>query len=1079
MAYEYKKDDTFYDVESLSNVFTVAWWMPHKDVNAIILSYLDDDNIITGDHDLEYIRQYIYNIYPDLKARGVHIVFENIKYTGRINEFADKQNGRFAKLGMQSFAKRLGLACQNTFVNATVQQRHNSKQYPALYYPVKDTDPDYNPDAHGFRFGYNSTNYDVTILAQMLTAIEDDDYTKEYAEQIVRYKDDTVGGTEMITAQRLRNFNDELFEPKWKGQMSMRLANHPGDGEIKHFGDFQGNFKHAAWTLRKAWLLTGRYIDVSRLNEKLQKVGLKRLLGMLGLQIMESDKLSNNTHINNLEEMADLLAYNISDVVNLQLLFEHEVYQNAFNVRGSLLETFPQTVYDQKKGFNIKNDNGAREAQVDTGNYTNIRRNRLARDSTSAKFVEYAIAPYAPIKDIETVSFMYPSEQEAKKMGVTPTNVLEDTKNFFESTVTNDPNNQAHRDFMQVYDFYKNIEGRNFNASDTYEGHYSIVDDLGAEGLPHHLIPQARDYVNKLMQKFNTNLFYHYKDADGNIQRSSCLANFSIGGIHGAEVNVSLLKYDVTKYKQERDVNEYIQSQYSDALEAINGPTNIEYPEHLAVPERLQNKIKDDGTVKIRDFMKSGSTKKEATWRDVAPVQLFKQKKTKGKDGGWQVNDRYAYVSVGPSHHEDFASYYPLLLSRLSAFINPSYHGYYEDGAPADPYYEMFETRIAKKKESKDMSLTPAQRHAAHIEQDLRKLLINAASGAGDATFDNNIRVNNAVISMRIIGQLFAWRIGQAQTMAGARVPSTNTDGLYTMDISAEDNDRILEEISKDMYIEIEPERLDRFVSKDSNNRLEYADGKIEAASGGTLTSWGGPEPTQSLDHAAIIDHILARYLADERLDDPSVVEFDTEYAKSMFHDFLRENIQSGTPQNALRFFQWIVSSSTGTHRYNYAKITNKHTGEVTIKNLQLYNRIFLVKNDNSNIRQEMYLATRRAIKAPVWTKRHKEYDAGDRFKKDLWEHNPESLEILKANGLDVLAHNNDPSSEHYKDEATVQKIRSMPAEQHIEIYNKSIVDLTDEQAIKMLQVLDIDAYVQILSQAFKSWYNVPVPTSA
>lgn len=311
--------------------------------------------------------------------------------------------------------------------------------------------------------------------------------------------------------------------------------------------------------------------------------------------------------------------------------------------------------------------------------------------------------------------------------------------------------------------------------------------------------------------------------------------------------------------------------------------------------------------------------------------------------------------------------------------------------------------------------------------------------------------------------------------MAGARVPSTNTDGLYTMDISAEDNDRILDEISADMHIGIEPERLDRFVSKDSNNRLEFAEGEIQAASGGTLTSWGGPEPTQSLDHAAIIDHILARYLADPRLEDPSVVPFDREYAKSMFYDFLREHIQNGTPHTALRFFQWIVSSSTGTHRYNYAKITNKHTGESTIKNLQLYNRIFLVKNDNSNVRQELFLATRALIRGPEWDKRLKEYKAGDRLAKDMWVHNPESLEILKANGLDIVAHNQDASMEHYKDEAKVQKVRSMPAEQHVEIFNRSILDLTNEHAVQMLQALDIDAYVQILSQAFVSWYNEPV----
>lgn len=748
MAYEYSKDDMFYDVESLSNAFTVAWWLPHKDVNAIILSYLDDDNIIEDDQDLKYIENYIYDMYPKLKASGTQIVFENIANTGAINEFVGLNGNTHAVLGMQTFAKRLGLANSTTYLNAAVDQRgrsNGSLEYHPAYFPVKHTDPDYNPDHHGYRFGYNSTNYDLTILAFLLGDMHDQFFTAQMTNKPVEWHD-----LQPLTAKMLREFNDDLFTSDWKRQMSMRLAK-----DETGTGGQYGNFKNPAWILRKSWLLSGRYIDVSRLNEKLQKVGLKRLLGMLGLQIMESDKLSNNTVINNLEEMADLLAYNISDVVNLQGLFEHKVYQNAFNVRGTLLETYPQAVYAQKKGFDNSKPNDAIEAQVDTGNYMNIRRDRLARDSTSAKFVEYALAPYAPIKDIETVSFMYPSEQEAKKLGIPRTDILDDTKRFFETTVTGNPNDQAHKDFMQVYNFYDNIRGCNFNSSDKYASDYTEEAGYGrydTAPLPEHLEPKSRDYVNQLLQQYNTNLFYHYKDSEGNLQRSSCLANFSIGGIHGAEINVELLKHDIKKFNEEEAVQSYIESQYTDALEAINGPTYVKLPGHLPVPERLLNKIKTDdvgnATVKIRDFMKSGSTKKSATWRPVQEIQLFKKKKT----GSWEVNGRYAFVSVGPSHHEDFTSYYPLMLSRLSVFINPNYHGYDKDGDPADPYYEMFLTRLAKKTESKDMSLTAEQRNLAFIEQDSRKLLINAASGAGDATFDNNIRANNAVISMRIIG---------------------------------------------------------------------------------------------------------------------------------------------------------------------------------------------------------------------------------------------------------------------------------------------------------------------------------------
>lgn len=1052
MAYTYKPDDMFYDVESLENVFTVAWWVPAQ--NAVILSYLDDDKLIQSERDLDYIRDYIYNLHPRLKDAKTHIVFEDIGQTGCINEFTHI-TGTPATLGMQSFAKRLGLANEITYLNCAVERRHveaGGLQYDPAYFPVKQTDPDYDENRHGYRFGYNSTNYDVTILAELLGRLHDNHFMPGMANQPV------ISRGEPLKSRDLRRFNDELFEDVWRKNMPMRLANPPGE-----VTNGFGNFKTPSWILRKSWLLTGRYIDVARLNEKLQKVGLKRLLGMLGLQIMESEKLDGDTRLTSLEELADLLAYNISDVVNLQLLFEHKVYQNSFNVRGNLLETFPATVYAQQHGF----PEPGKQKQVDAGNYMNIRRDRLTRESTSAKFVEYAIAPYEPIKDIETVSFIYPSKMEAEKLGIEQTDILEDTKRFFEENVTSDPNDEAHQDFMQVYNFYNSIRGKNFNHSPAYNQHY------GFDGqLPEHLIPFRNDYISKtLMTTYNTNLFYFYKDPDGTVRRSSCLANFSVGGIHGAEVNMTAYLEDQADYWREKTVQEYVESLFPDATTAVNGGTYITLPDHLELPPRIEAKLKDPDarTIKVREFMKSGATKKSATWRDIPEVTLFKKDPSSGK---WGIHPRYAYVSVGESHHEDFTSYYPLLLSRLSVFINPGYHGYDEEGRPADPYYGLFLTRLKKKKESKDMSLPKEQRELAHIEQESRKLLINAASGAGDATFDNNIRVNNAVISMRIIGQLFAWRIGQAQTLAGARVPSTNTDGLYTMDIAAELNDQILETIAEDMHIGIEPERLDRFVSKDSNNRLEVYQGEVVSASGGTLSSWKGPQPTQSLDHAAIIDYALVKYLADERFDNPADVPFDASFARSILEDFIEEHRDK--PQAALKHFQWVLAGSSGTHRFPYVRMVNKQTGDVTIKNLQNYNRIFLIKDTDPVMRREMYLATKGVINESTWKKRYALYQKGELAASALWEHDEEALTILNENDFDLVKHNRTPGSPYEKHQARTQKIKTMPSEQAIGIYNGSIVDLDDATAHQMLDMLDLDAYLAITAHTFLSWSNLP-----
>jgi len=320
--------------------------------------------------------------------------------------------------------------------------------------------------------------------------------------------------------------------------------------------------------------------------------------------------------------------------------------------------------------------------------------------------------------------------------------------------------------------------------------------------------------------------------------------------------------------------------------------------------------------------------------------------------------------------------------------------------------------------------------------------------------------------------QLFAWRIGQAQTLQGARVPSTNTDGLYTMDISAEDNDRVLEETAKDMHIGIEPERLDRFVSKDSNNRLEIYQGEIVSAKGGTLNSWGGPEPTQSLDHAAIIDTALARYLADPAVDNPANHPFDEERARDAFKSVIQEFINNNDPQNALRFLQWIVSSSTGTHRYIYGVRTNKHTGDRQLVPMQHYNRIYLVKEEQDT-HFEIFLATRRAIKGPTWNKRQKEVDGGLRALPDMWENDDDARIILKQNGFDIDAYNNDPQHPHYMDEVVTQKVRQMPSGQNVHIENRAIVSMSNKEAYALLGRLDADAYITILGQTFESWSNL------
>lgn len=1000
--YKYKLMDNFYDVESLDNVFTSVEFYPAT--NAAIVSYIDDDNIISSHEARYYIEQVVREKNNNFTGS---IFWENLRANGSTDQ---------SFFGLKSFAKRKGLADSTTMLNVDIDERDGGKYgYPAEYYPVKQTDPDYDEDRHGITFGYNSTNYDLTMYAYLLSEI-DTSYWWDKSTNPQKFTN------AVPTAKELRQFNDELFDPSFKSNMASRLAL-----SIDHqTGQKQQNYRSTPWSMRKAWLLTNRYIDVSRLNEKQRKVALKRLLGMLGLQILESDKLENETHIENLEQMADLIAYNFSDVLNLQTLFEHEAYQQPFVLRNQLLLEYPETVYEKQKGAGPDNY----KAYDGPDKYKHVRKDRLTSDSTSAKFVEFVIAPYNKLTDKQVVSYMYPDPAICEKLSaekgykVEPTDVLEDSKEWFEKNVAK-PGTPAHDDFMQVYNFYAAIRGKNINISDKYR------EDYGEDDIVETI---NNDYVKKLMAEYNTNLFYF--DKDGN--RTTCLVNFSVGGAHGAEIKLDLYLEDLRAYKKANEELQAIKDMFDgDALTAINGETYIETPSG----ERC----------KIRQFMKSGSTKKKAAWRELKEPQLFKKDSASGI---YKVDKKYTYVSVGQSNHEDFTSYYPLLLCQLRSFVNPA------RGDGADPYYGIFERRVEMKHKAHNKDLPQEERSMADLIQTLMKLLLNAASGAGDATFDNNIRVNNAIVSMRIIGQLFAWRIGQAQALAGARVPSTNTDGLYTMNIGWDENNKILFDIADSMYIGIEPEPLDRFVTKDSNNRLEVYKGEIVSAKGGTLNSWNGPYPTQSLDHPAAIDNALAHYLA--YIDDPANKPFNKEYAKNMFANLVNEyGVKKNNPQEVLRFFQWILASSSGTNRYYYLEKINTITNESTIQNLQHYNRVFLTTQQGP-ILVKTWLATRGLVAEATVKKRMKDNEP-------VIQHNAYAKKILADNGYDV-----DNSGIKY-DEARTQKVKGMPLNQNVEVINSDILRMSHEDAWSLISRLDVNAYLYMFESTFlNSWSNDP-----
>ena len=132
--------------------------------------------------------------------------------------------------------------------------------------------------------------------------------------------------------------------------------------------------------------------------------------------------------------------------------------------------------------------------------------------------------------------------------------------------------------------------------------------------------------------------------------------------------------------------------------------------------------------------------------------------------------------------------------------------GVFYDGHGKDIYREIYEHRIAIKSKLKTIKFQSREWIETNIMQEGYKLILNSASGVLDGGFDTKVRANNKAVSMRIIGQLMTWIIAQALAIHGARVPSSNTDGIYVFDIDEELNKQIVDRELEKLLVQIDPE---------------------------------------------------------------------------------------------------------------------------------------------------------------------------------------------------------------------------------------------------------------------------------
>jgi hypothetical protein len=991
----------FYDIESLSNVFTLCNF--RQDENAVdVFALVDDRNLIASP---EFIKELATRIYDKN---------QNFNGTVRFYDLSTIQ-------GATELARLIGVS--NAYIT---NNPSNISDYDPSFRPVCDTDPNYDENVHPYLFGYNSYNYDTTMLAQYFdnTWVRHSERLNPHSKEPPQYS--TKVTFQPVTAKELRQFNNLLFTERFKKQMPQALTYElitvpTESGNMEFFPSNEQSYQDNRWKLRKSMLMTGRHIDVARLNEKQSKVGLKRLLGMLGHQILESDKLGTGVdRIATSDQFYDLVAYNVSDCVNLAELFHHPFYQGQFALKKGLLNTYPELIYEQRT-----------DAYAPDIRPEKVRRDRLTIDSSSAQFATKALCPYGHLTDLPTVSYVYPSDRkvaELKAQGknVHQVNVLEESKKFFYAKFKQ-PKLRA--EFDKIYNYYKEIEGKNFNASKNY------VEDYGHDGrLPMSLEPQKLSYIHKCPN----NMFYY--NADGT--PSTCFITFSTGGIHGAEYNKARYEADMKEYRKAKADMNYVQKAFPDPLTLRKAKT-------VTTPDGTEHKY--------TDFIKSGATAKkmEATpvnerhtfYRTIQAPVLFKPQ----DDGSTKINPKYVFTSAAITNHEDFTSYYPNMLRMMSAFWNA--------GLGTDRYGEIFDNKQKYGKLMKDKSLSTEERNFYSVLREGTKLILNSASGAGDTDFESPIQMNNRIISMRIIGQLFTWRIGQAQTLHGASIISTNTDGLFSV-MEEEENNRILASESAEIGVEIEPE-ITYLISKDSNNRTEIdpVTGEVQAASGGTLACRKDTTPVKALAHPAIIDWALTEYLI-VAANGYKGLALDKPFDRSIGESILRSS-KKAFPDKAhrLRMYQNVLASSPGSINYIFA--TRDDVSEPVI--LQHYNRVFIMKDGTKNT-LHLHAANAKKI-TPATAKRR----IRDHMRSQI--HDPTALFVLAANGVTL----SDIPSDC---DAVVKKVTNIEPEWSMRVENHSINLMEDAVQQEILDDLDYDKYLDLLQNAYTdNWMNVDAAT--
>lgn len=800
-----KCNNIYYNIKSYKDIFVICFFY---EINHLFEIYYLCESIHFG--------------------RNVGLMMEKVKnemveYDG---ECEKRFSGEIRTYNLRDMKSNLRLAKLTGFVSDSLN-----------YTITCDTDNGYSPEKYPYIMGYHNWNYGSSMLALYLC-------------EVLRTGTDGQPVFVPVAPIVMNQFHEELHSQYFKKSMQERLkyiyTDNPDEIRRKETLKINGRylkpvFHTNASKVRRYQFMTGRHVDIARLNEKKSDANLDKQTGILGYQIHDFNiPMTGQGEHEETGRYCKILERIVSETENLKNLFHDKNYIMTLKLKRQLIMDYPELVYEKQKG-------SARENYKPDVKAEKIRYDRMTVNSTSAQIVSNCLCPYGTLRDIDTVSFLYPSKDKADQLGVPQVNVLDEIYKFIKEEMRPLVKDWQGRDILQklkgMVDMFRSIEGRNFN------------DTLASDA----------ERLDQYSKKINV----PYMNQEG--RYSDCYVTFSMGGLHGAQ-------YNKEKFEQEIGTNGQMTGLFSEDA-----------------------------------------------------------------DGNTVLHKKYTVTSFGKSNHEDFISYYTILLCNMEAFKN--------DGIGYDRYEEIFRRKEDLEKLMKDKNLSKEQRELYTVMRENTKLILTSASGASDVNYNSSIRMNNRIISMRIIGQLFTWRIGQAQALKGAKVISTNTDGLYTV-MDEKLNSEILEREAGKVYVGIKPEVV-YLVSKDSNNRLEgvyngYSgnsmnDITVTRAHGAQLNGMNGAITTKSPDHPVIIDWALAEILKWKALNG-RMDEFSDEMGMNLIKRIAL--CQFPEKREYLRMFQHIISSSLDKKNYNFGTkvpYASNNSNKITPIAIAKCNRVFYV----------------------------------------------------------------------------------------------------------------------------------------